>query len=984
MGKRLESQLTIRMVDQYSSKLKDMRTATGRFADSVRADMSKLEKLRGPLKLIDDFRGAEAAVAENSAELEKARKKLRDLGRDLASVEHPTDQMRESFTQARREVMGLEKSLKRKNAALDVSRSALKSAGLDTANLADEQRRLRRAMDNAAPAFDRRIERLKRIEQMQRRISDARARMDDRLGRGANLSFVGSASLQSGRRIMDTMAGPIRQAIAFETAMSEVKKVVDFDSPEGLKAMSDDILKLSTQIPMTAEGLAQIVAAGGQSGLAADELLKFSEMAAKVGVAFDVSAESAGTSMAKIKTALGLTLDQTGLVFDAINHLSNNMASEAPNLLEFTRRVAVDGEVTGFNPTETVAFGSAMIAAGAQADVAATSFRNMANALTKGKSATKRQIGAMRALGLDTVEVANMMQDDAVGTTLEVLRRINEKIPKAQQKALISDLFGNEARALTPLIAKVELLEEALGNVRNQTEYAGSADKEYAARAATTANNLQLTRNQLVRLGVTVGEVVLPPLNDLLEMVQSVVERVTLWAKENPKLTKGLVTAGVALGGVAIAGGALLTVAAGLIGTLAVFRFGLAGLGARAVFAGGDMRGLLRSMRGLNRHKFSLKRPNFSNHMTDFSDFRRTAIEELDLLEREHNSRLDRMAKRRAKWGRLGRFALKGGAFGMGLMLGLGIKPTANGEAREGEDELIGGMTQNDADTMHARDQEFLKAVDALKSAKDDGPLPTPERIAALREEVEAYREEVKRAQDELSATPEFGNGITNPLRVQAQGDLQAAEAGLRRAQEQLDSATAASDELTQALQVLDGTGITIEVNDAQIDAALDKVQRLLKSPSVTAGAHVQDKPKIAGARATGGPVSAGLPYLVNEDTPRSEVFVPSRSGAILNVSQAQTVLRAHLRRTGVARAAGASRLRAAGLAALSATSLAVPVAAQAASSPSGSNQVSVIVEGGITIVTPQGVTNPEAIAENVMDQLGDRLAAHFAASYES
>jgi hypothetical protein len=71
-------------------------------------------------------------------------------------------------------------------------------------------------------------------------------------------------------------------------------------------------------------------------------------------------------------------------------------------------------------------------------------------------------------------------------------------------------------------------------------------------------------------------------------------------------------------------------------------------------------------------------------------------------------------------------------------------------------------------------------------------------------------------------------------------------------------------------------------------------------------------------------------------------------------------------------------------LAALSATSLAVPVAAQTASSPAGSNQVSVIVEGGITIVTPQGVTNPEAIAENVMDQLGGRLAAQFAASYES
>jgi hypothetical protein len=44
--------------------------------------------------------------------------------------------------------------------------------------------------------------------------------------------------------------------------------------------------------------------------------------------------------------------------------------------------------------------------------------------------------------------------------------------------------------------------------------------------------------------------------------------------------------------------------------------------------------------------------------------------------------------------------------------------------------------------------------------------------------------------------------------------------------------------------------------------------------------------------RAAGGPVSAGVPYLVNENTPNSEVFVPSQSGAVLNVPQAQAAMR--------------------------------------------------------------------------------------------
>ncbi|WP_226627956.1 hypothetical protein [Alloyangia pacifica] len=47
----------------------------------------------------------------------------------------------------------------------------------------------------------------------------------------------------------------------------------------------------------------------------------------------------------------------------------------------------------------------------------------------------------------------------------------------------------------------------------------------------------------------------------------------------------------------------------------------------------------------------------------------------------------------------------------------------------------------------------------------------------------------------------------------------------------------------------------------------------------------------ILGQRAGGGGVRGGSPYLVNEGTPNSEVFVPSRSGGILNVPQAQAAL---------------------------------------------------------------------------------------------
>lgn len=42
--------------------------------------------------------------------------------------------------------------------------------------------------------------------------------------------------------------------------------------------MSDDILTLSTQLPMAAEGIAEIVAAGGQAGIARGDLIRLRTM----------------------------------------------------------------------------------------------------------------------------------------------------------------------------------------------------------------------------------------------------------------------------------------------------------------------------------------------------------------------------------------------------------------------------------------------------------------------------------------------------------------------------------------------------------------------------------------------------------------------------------------------------------------------------------------------------------------------------------
>ena len=117
-------------------------------------------------------------------------------------------------------------------------------------------------------------------------------------------SFVDATAFYYGaKNIINGFLSPAQRAMQFESAMADVKKVVDFDSPQQFKEMEKDILRLTRTLPMTAEELSQIVAAGGQSGIAKSELIDFADSAAKMGIAFDISADKAGDMMAQWRTA---------------------------------------------------------------------------------------------------------------------------------------------------------------------------------------------------------------------------------------------------------------------------------------------------------------------------------------------------------------------------------------------------------------------------------------------------------------------------------------------------------------------------------------------------------------------------------------------------------------------------------------------------------------------------------------------------------
>lgn len=312
-----------------------------------------------------------------------------------------------------------------------------------------------------------------------------------------------------------------KKAIEFESTMADVAKVVD-----GLRdqngaftksyyEMSDALLNMSKNIPMTADALGQIMASAGQAGIASEDLAKFTETAAKMGVAFNTTAEQAGEWMATWRTALNLSQTQVTALGDQLNYLGNTTSENALKLSEVVTRVGALGQTAGLSAGEVAALAASM--PGVTAEISATGIKSMMIAMTAGASATSKQAAVLQQLGFTASDMANRMQTDAKGAIIDLLGAIKQ-LPAAEQTAALSQYFGKESvSSIAPLLKNLGYLQQQFAKVGDAAAYSGSMEAEYAVRADTTANKLQLMQNKLAVLQVQIGNKILPYVNDALD-----------------------------------------------------------------------------------------------------------------------------------------------------------------------------------------------------------------------------------------------------------------------------------------------------------------------------------------------------------------------------------------------------------------------------------------------------------------------------------
>lgn len=534
---------------KLESKLLDTERAWQKQADKVQATTERMEQARARIERLN-----QALAKSRDPQLQK---QYDEQNRAVEENRKKLETLTGKYNEARKAMAEFGATAQNSAAKLKALNESTQRAG----NLAAARNVLglpdRRAIESEIAGVRRAYETLRQSGTMTGRdLAQAHLNM---LQRTAELerrttSWTGALSAARGQLVAlgAAFAGigkGMSLSIAFETEMAGVRKTVG-GTKEEIRALGNELRKMSLTRPFSPGELAQIAALGGQLGIAKDQITEFTDLASTMGVAFDMSAEEAGNAIGKMTNVFQISMEEARSLGDAINQLGNNTAARERDIVSAMLRIGGTSRQFGIANKNAAALTATMLSLGRAPEVAATAINALLNRLQIAN--TKPQIAkALESIGISAQDMAKKIQSDPQKALDELLETLS-KIEGVERAEVLTNLFGQGFQDdIGVLVGSLDTYKKALKLVGDETKYVGAMQEEARNQSDTTANKLRMMAEALNDIWRTVGDGFKEYLAPFAEQVTKyVLTPFANFIRDSPKLSAaavGITTIAVAL-----------------------------------------------------------------------------------------------------------------------------------------------------------------------------------------------------------------------------------------------------------------------------------------------------------------------------------------------------------------------------------------------------------------------------------------------------
>ncbi|HAF8816442.1 TPA: hypothetical protein G5V04_001871 [Salmonella enterica] len=602
MDKDLRLQVILGAVNKMTAPMKAAQNSNRKLAQAIQSTKKSIRALDEQSGKIAGFRKNKQALTQLSGEIRAAQARIKALalaikkgGKDTASL---TKEQKKAIEAARK----LKINHAELSATLQRERTALQQDGINTHKLASAQGELSRKTRQATQALEAQQKRLK--------ISgEAQARYQQVMSRRNSMLIGGGITMAKGTAGLYALNKPLDESKHYQQEISQFRALgVGEDTIRDAKQFADSLNVIGNSVTDNMRTLKEahsVLRHYDEAKIVTPELLKMQYatkfMAAGQGEVLRDQSQSV-LKIAELRNEIN-TPEQFK---NSVNLTTQAFAASGGMVKpeDYLEAIKTGGESTKNLDDKFFYFGLSHIIQQLGGDRTGTSLASL-NAGWVGKQIKERSKDALQDLGLlsnATFSKTGHVKDFTLKNQAlyqsnpfaylqqEILPAIHKKYPHANElqiRNILSSLVSNrKGQDLLLLMyreqANIEKQIKAGGEAYNVDQLVGEGEKTpYGKEIALQAKKQTLYKN--------IGDKIMPMYAWGLEKLDNALTWLGKFIDNHPQLAKFFLLTATGISLAAVAGGALTVAMAGLLGPLAVARYGFSALTGREMPALGSM-----------------------------------------------------------------------------------------------------------------------------------------------------------------------------------------------------------------------------------------------------------------------------------------------------------------------------------------------------------------------------------------------------------
>ena len=384
---------------------------------------------------------------------------------------------------------------------------------------------------------------------------------------GTSMQTLGNNMSNTGRVMTATVTTPIvalgvstvKTAAEFDSAMSKVQAVSgatgkDFDD---LRAKAREMgAKTKFSASEAAEAMNYMAMAGWKTADMLDGIEGIMNLAA-------ASGEDLGTTsdiVTDALTAFGLSASDSAHFADILAAASSNANTNVSMMGETFKYCAPVAGALGFSAEDTAQAIGLMANSGIKASQAGTSLRTIMNQMAGDIEVSGQALGNVT---IATTNADGSMRD--LNDILADCRVAWSQMSESEQAANAQAIFGKNAMSgwlalMNAAPADIEKLNTAISTCSDEIDgYNGVCEQMAAVMQDNLEGQLTILKSQLQELAISLGEVMIPVVREVVTIIQGVVDKFNQLSPATKELIVKALAVAAAIGPILLIGGKLIS-----------------------------------------------------------------------------------------------------------------------------------------------------------------------------------------------------------------------------------------------------------------------------------------------------------------------------------------------------------------------------------------------------------------------------------------